>query len=159
MPRAIERIDIEQELDVTPDLSYLGRYTSVPTRDEVEAGKVVDRQEEGDWHRGEYQFFVAAYSAQETGNPDSVEQDYHRMEAYNRGDWHMVGIRAVAEIVVNDVRQTITSGGLWGIESDSDKEHLAEVGREQLTGLRSILLELEFTEGEIDAALPNKITV
>jgi hypothetical protein len=32
--------------------------------------------------------------------------------------------------VVNGVCQTITSGGLWGIESDSSRQYLSEVEQE-----------------------------
>lgn len=42
---------------------------------------------------------------------------YDRMEAYNNGDWHMMGIEVT--LVVDDV--DITSESIWGIESD-DKD-------------------------------------
>ncbi len=41
--------------------------------------------------------------------------------------WRMIGIRAEAEISVGGILQTITSGGLWAIESDSSPEYLRSV--------------------------------
>ncbi len=73
-----------------------------------------------------------------------VEQDYQRHEAHSRGDWHSVGVIAKAEIVVNGVIQTIRSGGLWGIESDSDPEYFEQVSAEELTNLKTILGSLGF---------------
>ena len=52
------------------------------------------------------------------------------------------------------VRQTIRSGGLWGIESDSTPPYFADIGEEQLEELVEILLELGFTRDAIDAARP-----
>ena len=49
------------------------------------------------------------------------------MERLNRGDWGYIGVRADAEIIVDGVSQDITSGGLWGVESDSDRAYLAEL--------------------------------
>lgn len=77
------------------------------------------------------------------------EQDRERLEAYQRGEWWCVGIDACAVVVVNHVRQTITSGGLWGIESDSGEDYLREVAEEELSSLADILRELGFTNEEL----------
>jgi len=55
-----------------------------------------------------------------------------------------IGIISKAELrnPETSVTQVIRSGGLWGIESDSDKEYLAEVENEQLAELRAELLAL-----------------
>ncbi len=62
-----------------------------------------------------------------------------RYRQYQNGDFGFVGIQAEAEIVVNGVCQIITSGGLWGIESDSGPQYLSEVEQEEIDQLKAIL--------------------
>jgi len=87
-----------------------------------------------------------------------VRQDYERMERLNAGDWCYTGIRAEAEIQTGpflgtiDTIQTITSGGLWGIESDSDRSYLESVQQEELANLKSELLALGFSRRAISQA-------
>lgn len=73
-------------------------------------------------------------------------QDAQRIQAYNRGHWGMVGIRAKAEIMVPSginggyiTIVTIKSPGLWGIESDSDESYFAEEYRNQVDELKTII--------------------
>lgn len=55
-------------------------------------------------------------------------QDYDRYEAYNRGDWCMMGV-----VVSLDLPDCPTCGprtvsdSLWGIESDSDEEYIEDL--------------------------------
>jgi hypothetical protein len=67
-----------------------------------------------------------------------------RLEAYRRGDFGFVGVRAVAEILIGGVMvtETITSPGLWGIEDDSGDEYLEQIGEEEKVTLRAMLEEL-----------------
>lgn len=65
-----------------------------------------------------------------------------RKAEYERGEFGFVGVRAEIEIKVGDVLQTITSGGLWGIEDDSGAEYFEEVGNEQVDELVDILKEM-----------------
>src|SRR5260370_37449951 len=57
------------------------------------------------------------------------------MERLQRGDWCYVGIRAEAEILLPagdaSIVQEITAGGLWGVESDSQKTYLADIDTRQ----------------------------
>lgn len=85
-------------------------------------------------------------------------QDFARMESMNGGDWCYLGIRAGAEIVVNGVSQEITSGGLWGVESDSGDAYLSEVGEEEAESLKSMLLDLGFSSDDITAHMPEDLT-
>ncbi len=118
MKATIRRVYVERMLDEYPDLSHLGEYGNSPTSE-----CAIDREARGDAGRNECRWFNPTMTGEQTGNPDSPEQDYQRMEAYNRGDWHMVGIRAVAEVVTaSGTIQTLRSGGLWGIESDSGND-------------------------------------
>lgn len=68
-------------------------------------------------------------------------------------DIPLIGIRAQTEIVVNSVCQMITSGGLYGIESDSDSFYLKEIENEELLSLCSILHNLGFSKRVITAAM------
>jgi hypothetical protein len=64
-----------------------------------------------------------------------------RKAAYRRGDWHMIGIRAEAAITVcygqYSTLYTLTSPGLWGIESDSHEDYLQSVYQEECAQLRA----------------------
>lgn len=68
----------------------------------------------------------------------------YRLHAYGES-WCCIGIRAVARILVptgpagHGILQEVSSGGLWGIESDSDWAYQMEVAREELAALRGIL--------------------
>jgi hypothetical protein len=137
-PKArIDKIVIIHETDTNPDTSDIGEYTSVPGPDD----RTIDRRERGDMGCGEYRYFVAAVSGEETGNLDSVEQDYQRMEALRVGDWCYIGVHARAELSYDIGQgsrriQRMESGGLWGIESDSGDDYLMEVEQEELADLR-----------------------
>lgn len=82
-----------------------------------------------------------------------MEQDYKRAEALNRGDWCYLGVFAVAEVVIGETCQRIRSGGLWGIESDSDSSYFAELRAEQLAELKEQLLALGFSRRSVATAL------
>ena len=85
-------------------------------------------------------------------NPDerqNAKQDKKRLEAYYNNEWHFVGVQAVAEIRINGLLQTISSGGLWGIESDSSDEYFDEIFEEEKEQLKDVLLQLGFTEKQI----------
>jgi hypothetical protein len=118
-----------------------------------------DCGERGDIERGEFRYFNGCVENHKGESPEDirkyVRQDYERMERLNRGDWCYVGIRADAEIIVDGVSQEISSGGLWGVESDSDRAYLAEIDGEQLSELRDQLRALGFGTRAISAAFKN----
>ena len=80
------------------------------------------------------------------------------MESLNAGHWSYNGIRAEAEIVINGLCQTITSGGLWGVESDSDKDYISQIEREELGQLSEQLAALGFKKQPIRAAIEDRKT-
>lgn len=137
----VESIRVFKMIDQDPDLSWLGEYS-----DRATSPAAIDREERGDKGRGEFRYFNPAMTGEETGNPESPEQDYQRCEDYNRGGWCMLGIQASATIVVNGVRQDINSGGLWGVESDGGDTYHREVAHEQLRELASILESMGIEE-------------
>jgi opacity protein-like surface antigen len=161
----INAIRIEHMPDDNPDFNHLGRYSNKPGP----ADRTVDRYPDGtNWtYRQQMRYFIAANSAEETGNPDSVEQDYQRMEAYNRQEWSMLGIRAVADVSydVGDRTRRIerfTSAGLWGVESDSDADYLTSVASDELADLKAHLehfgIDLTNFDALAEAALAAPVT-
>ncbi len=146
--KRILSVTIHRDVDTDPDLSFLGTYSNHP-----EGDATIDREERDDCGRGEYRYFNPAMTGEETGNPKSPEQDYQRMQAYNRGDWCMIGVYATAQVVISgDVVQTILSGGLWGIESDSGEDYFAEEEANQLHDLREQLTALGFKAKSLSKA-------
>lgn len=122
-----------------------------------------DCDESGDMERGQYRYFNPSSNyIDDKDNPEDeltedevrkyVSQDYKRMEAYNSDQWAFIGIRAVAEISIDGTVQTITSGGLWSIETDSEPSYFEEVGSEELSQLRKQLAALGFSKRSISVA-------
>ena len=54
----------------------------------------------------------------------------------------MIGVIAEADVFVEGVRQDVTSGGIWNVESDSGKAYLTELAQEQYRELVQILKKL-----------------
>jgi hypothetical protein len=128
----------------------------------------------GTWDRREYRYFnpsqnyvdewgelIDENTAEEVRK--YVAQDYARMEGLQAGEWGFIGIRAKAEIAMPNgghtsagptaTLQTITSGGLWGIESDSEEDYLKVVEGQELADLRTQLYALGFGKRAIAAAV------
>ena len=125
----------------------------------------------GDMECNQYRYFNPSFNyvdknGKATDTPENVRkytrQDYERMERLNAGDWCFIGIRAYATISLPQtpdeiqhsgwLRQEITSGGLWGIESDSDAPYLASVEADELSDLKTQLLALGFSKRAIATA-------
>lgn len=150
-PLEILSVCIRREQDENPDLSHLGEYSDTPGPDAIDRGSSTDR----------YRYFNPAMTGDETGYPDSPLQDYERMEAYECGDWYMLGIRVEARIRNPEtcVVHEISSGGLWGIESDSatgsegaDNGYLGDIERQELQALAVELLALGIPRATINTA-------
>jgi hypothetical protein len=80
---------------------------------------------------------------EEDPEPDAsyLDQDElaDRREEYRRGNFHFIGVRAEAEVLIAGTMQTLTSSGLYGIESDTDKEELEAIAHEEWSALRAVL--------------------
>lgn len=130
----------------------------------------------GDMNRNEYRYFngnVENYKGETAENIRKyVRRDYERSERLNQGDWCYIGIQAEAEILLPvqanrgcvkghevhySVTQAITSGGLWGIESDSSKEYFAETEADELASLREQLTGVGFSKRAIATAFKNAL--
>ena len=114
----------------------------------------------GDMERNQYRYFNPSDNYK--GEPAEdvrkyTRQDYERMERLNAGNWCFIGIWAEAEIAIPSgpqcaTVQHITSGGLYGIESDSDAPYLASVEADELSDLKTQLLALGFKKRAIATA-------
>jgi hypothetical protein len=117
--------------------------------------------ERGDMQRHEYRYFNGVIENYAGETPENIRkyvtQDYKRMEDLNNGQWCFIGIRAGAEYTVQQhgVIQTMTSGGLWGIESDSDESFFKEIEQEQLSELKEQLHAIGFSYRAIASAFKN----
>lgn len=128
----------------------------------------------GSWNNREYRYFNPSFNyVDDKGHakdedPKAViaytKQDFERMESLNNNNWCYVGIGAEAEYYVSTpaddstgkhgtfLLQKITSGGLWGIESDSDRSYFESVEQEELAELRSQLKAIGFSSRAISTA-------
>lgn len=61
-----------------------------------------------------------------------------RLAAYERQEFEFVVVRAEAEVNIEGIRQTLKSGGMYGIESDDDG-YLTQVAEEEWGVLRTVL--------------------
>jgi len=84
------------------------------------------------------------------------EMAERRKESYGL-TWHMIGCVAKAEVsypIGNGSKrlETLTSGGLWGIESDSDDAYLKEIASDQMQELSDHLamFGIETTKEELE---------
>ena len=162
----IESITIKHMVDDNPDTSYLGEYT-----DKYVSGTLgcIERQNPG---RNEYKYFVPMNSYSQhrkdlqkmgysRGNCDFlarsyVYQDFRRFERLNRGDWFFMGIMVEATIKLDITGQgnyrleTFTSGGLWGIESDSGNDYIKEIESDELNDLKNHLKQFNVNVKNFD---------
>ena len=80
---------------------------------------------------------------EEDPDPDIsyLEQDEFedRLDAYRNEVFHHIGVHVEAEVSIADTVQTLTSPGIWGIESDTDEESLDQIVSEEWKSLRDVL--------------------
>lgn len=117
------KIEIKRITDEDPDLSFLetipeGHYG-------VDGSSWVHVTDE------DKQEIINKYGSIWNACVEYAKQDKKRLDDYNRGTWEMIGIKAVATIHIpicdNTVKiQTIDSGGLFGIASDSDNSDIKD---------------------------------
>lgn len=159
----ILEITIHKAVDEYPDTSFLGEYT------DQEAPWVICRRH-GEYVKNlgeddcipersrEYRFFKPYAGGEPEGSDDFQrygKQDFDRMEALNRGDFYYMGVWAEARVKLTDgdLTQTISSGGLWGVESDSPEDYLLDIEKEELVTLRRELIAVGFSNRQITSAI------
>jgi hypothetical protein len=176
-------VKIKRDVDDSPDTSWIGEYTDtletgvIVRRDNEFYEKLpreMERNDDGTFagkgdfinplpERGrEFRGFKPYAGGEKAGTKEYYQygmQDYERMEGLERGDWRFIGIRAIAKVGVsldggkNFKVDKITSGGLWGIESDAEDSDLKEIEQEQLSELKDLLLAYGFGRSKVGKAI------
>ena len=154
----IRSVSVKVKLEEHPDLSHLGEFKRQWEPGAIPSG--LDRDYK--------QWFVPCNSGENArqwyrkhGWPKHTA--WLKGQQQERGDlaraigygdqWYMVGILAEAEVLVphgppgHSIIQTLRSGGLWGIETDSESSYFVEVAKEELAALVEVLNEMGF-EGD-----------
>jgi len=133
------KIEVKRIVDENPDLSFL---ETTPAYHYGKNGSNWEHVSEDDRQK-----VITNYGSIWNACMVYAKHDKERLDAYNRGVWEMIGIKAVATIHIpvddkndNTVKiQTIDSGGLFGIESDSDNSYMQDIGREQIAEVKNYL--------------------
>jgi hypothetical protein len=160
--------DLETELADVHEDSQVNEVLDMRAQlEELQESDGCDCDESGDMTRGEYRYFNPSFNyvddkgnARPENTPEEtrkyVAEDYARMERIQSGDIGFLCIAAVAEVQFDgSLVQTITSGYCCGVESDGD--YWKEVGKEQLSELRSQLSAIGFSKRAIAAAVKNLV--
>lgn len=171
--KKIDKIKIVHMNDDDPDLSWLGEYT-----DQLKPGIIVrhyekfyedlseEELEEIPERSREYRGFKPGDTGEKPGDENYKKyalQNYSRMEDINNGNVGFIGISAEAKVLTQYpgsdhwLINTLHSGGLYGIESDSDQSYFEEIEKEQLEELKDVLKEYGFSEDEINKSFENII--
>lgn len=86
-----------------------------------------------------------------------IKQNQKRLKEWENGEWFLMGIKAYAEIVTptNSIprswlKNTIYSGGLYGIESDSQEKYIKDEEDNQIYELKKVLVMFGFNKKVID---------
>ena len=130
-------------------LEHGGKDESKKYVDEVYIRGVPDEEPDVSWLERTPEFYMADGVPREEAER-YADQDKKRLAAFYNGDWWMIGIYAEAKVYINDTRQKIRSGGLWGIESDSDERHIRETAKEQVAELDDTLEAMGFAKDPIE---------
>ena len=89
---------------------------------------------------------IAEYGSIRAACEAYAKQDADRYKAWCNSEWFYMGVYAQAKVCIGGVVQTIRSGGVYGIEDDSDEAYKQEMEQEELSELRDILARMGFTE-------------
>lgn len=142
--KKITKITLRKIPDHDADTSYLGEFSQTP----------------GDFaiDQGEQPRILRYFNAANVENMEQARSNYDRVMEFENGDVTHYGIRADAEIATSRnggkswLLNTIRSGGLWGIESDSDQDYFDEVGQDALSELKETLKVMGFIDEAINAS-------
>lgn len=93
-------------------------------------------------------------SPRELGSITAAVENRRRLLALQRGDWYFVGARLAADVLIHHdgrtpERLTLTTPGVWGIESDSDVDYFREVALDDWDYLAADLAALGLDIGSV----------
>lgn len=139
--KVISKARIVSMVDDSPDTSMLGEYSNTP------GPFAIDRERLGDCGSShEYTYFNPCYQNYKGLSDRTIKKyckkDYERMESLNNGNWYFMGIWAECTYTINGVIQKLSSGGLWGIDSDAGDGYIKEIEGEQYAELVEIVKSL-----------------
>lgn len=161
--KRIQSIKINRIDDLMADVSYIGEYS-----DTQENEFAIPTGLQGPRYKWFNPASVEPFDPDATWIPKDItdkraywhkamqknaQLDYERIQNFDAGNFYFFGVRAVAEVVIGETYQTIQSGGLWSIESDSEEAYIREIEQDELAALRSILSDLGFSKRAIAAAV------
>ena len=120
----LKEISIKTPYDEMSDLSHLGEFSDSPSEGAIQVS---------DGGGGKYRYFNPA-------NPEYAQEEYKRMMEFENGQLGMLGVMAKAEVHIpignkNFKIEEITSGGIWGVATDSGLEFMADMAKEQVEDL------------------------
>lgn len=135
----IDSIKVERLTDECPDVSYL-------ETEQDEQGNIISS----------CQYTQEEYLKNPKQVQGYIDEDNNRLEKFYSGEICMLGIQVKAEVSYSLDKQGnrriehFTSGGLWGIESDSDEEYLKDIQVEQVDDLRGHLEQFNVNLNNFD---------
>jgi len=139
--KKILSITLKHMPDDYPDTSWLGEFGN-----RAKSDYAIEHKGE----RNDYPYFNPNWENYK-GLPEEeirkyCQQDYDRMVSLCNGNWYFMGIICEATVTLtdSDLIQTISSGGLWGIESDSAGDYIPSVENYQMEELHKELAALGF---------------
>ena len=147
------KVVVTHGVDTCPNFSMIGEYTNKPSPWAIvrENGEYVFNLP-ADFTSAAGLYFIPFAGGEKPGTEDyqkNGKQDFARMEAYNKGQWYNMSIKAVAHIQVGDLVQQISSG-IMTIYSDASEDDIAAVEREQLAILRNQLKILNVEKKDVE---------
>lgn len=161
----IEKIWIEHILDIDADASFYGEYTDDLTDGVIVRQfdqfyeKLTDEEKEEIYGTGrQYRCFKPYAGGEKVGSEDYYTygmQDYERMEELEKGNFYFIGIVANCKVKYpigqgNYRLETVQSGGLWGIETDSEEDYINEAEAEQKEELKNHLEKMNVNTSNFD---------
>lgn len=147
--KKISKITVKRIPDHDADTSWIGTFSNTPTKYAIKNDQTRTRNA------------YAYFNSTNATNRKEAQQDYDRMMQIENGNVSFYGVRAEAEILTRPDNahasagwkiDHITSGGLWGLESDAGEEYFKEEEKNQIQDLHDTLKEFGFTDKEISAA-------
>jgi hypothetical protein len=145
--KKINKIIINYIPDYDAQTDHYGKFSDEP-------GKFAVKHSD---NAGQWKYF----NAENVENMKQAKENYKRIMDIENGNIQIYGIKAEAEIATslenvypagNWLINHLSSGGLWGLESDANEADFKEVEAEQLDELKDVLLALGFTMAEYTAA-------